>query len=76
MGADRGLLWVAAMETGSWDVWLRYSSCADDTSPTDSARNARTPAEKERKDMMTYNIILAFSACVSVLTTILVHKTR
>ena len=48
-GADRGLLWAAAMWTGSWDVWLRYSSCADDTSPTDSARNARTPAETERE---------------------------
>lgn len=49
LGADRGLLlWMAAMGTGSWDVWLRYSSCADVTSP-DSARNARTPAEKDRE---------------------------
>ncbi|TNN60534.1 hypothetical protein EYF80_029257 [Liparis tanakae] len=48
-GAERGLLWAAAMEPESWDVCLRYSSCADDTSPTGSARIARTPAEKERE---------------------------
>lgn len=49
MGAERGLLWAAAMETESWDVWLRYGSCADDTSPTGSARNARTLSSWQRR---------------------------
>lgn len=46
---DKELLWVVAMETESWDVWLRYSSGADKVTPMVSARNARTPAETPRE---------------------------
>lgn len=50
LGAYTGLLlWMAAMETESWDIWLMYSSRADVASP-DSARNTRTPVQKTQKN--------------------------
>lgn len=45
---ESGLLWGVAMETESWDIWLWYNSCADNTAPTVSARNARTLSSWQR----------------------------
>lgn len=60
LGADRELLlWTTAIETGSWDVWLRYSSCADVTSP-DSARNARTPVRRDKRGFLVYHAQVIF----------------